>query len=136
MAARTVWMLSAAMAALLACSCASPVAILEMSAPSSVVAGSPFTVTVTAMASGRRDTIFNSPIHFSSSDGAAVLPEDYKFIAADAGSHTFTNAVTLITPGSQSLTVTVPSAHTFTATANIIVTPAPVEPGRSPRPVR
>jgi len=122
--ARLLWTLGAAMAALVACSCASPVAILQISAPSSVVAGSPFTVTVTALASGRRDTIFNSPIHFTSSDSAAVLPPDYAFTAADAGSHTYTNAVTLMTVGSQSITATDPNAHTITASANVTVTAA------------
>jgi len=127
LAARLLWTVSAAMAGLVACGCGSPVAILEISAPSSVVAGSPFTVTVTAMASGRRDTIFNSPIHFTSSDSAAVLPPDYAFTAADAGSHTYTNAVILMTAGSQTIQATDPNAPSITATANVTVTAAPAD---------
>lgn len=116
--------LSAAMAGLVAFGCGSPAANLEISAPSSAIAGSPFTVTVTAMVDGHRDTIFNSPIHFTGSDRAAVLPADYAFTAADAGSHTFTNGVTLMTAGSQSVRVTDIIASSITATANVSVTAA------------
>ena len=42
-------------------------------------------------------------IHFTSSDGLAVLPADYTFTAADAGIHTF--QVTFNTLGSQTLTL-------------------------------
>ena len=122
--ARLLWTLSAAMALLVAFGCGSPVANLEISAPSSGMTGSPLTVTVIAMVDGRRDTIFNSPVHFTSSDNAAVLPSDYAFTAADAGSHTFTNAVTLMTVGNQTVTATDPNAPSITATANVTVTAA------------
>jgi hypothetical protein len=122
LAARLLWALSAAMAGLVAFSCGSPAANLEISAPSSAIVGSPFTVTVSAMVDGRRDTIFNSPIHFTSSDSAAVLPADYAFTPADAGSHTFTNGVTLMTAGSQSIKATDNIASSITATANVTVT--------------
>ncbi len=123
-AARLLWTLSAAMAGLVALSCGSPAANLEISAPSSAIVGSPFTVTVTAMVDGRRDTIFNSPIHFTSSDSAAVLPADYAFTTADAGSHAFTNGVTLMTAGSQSMTATDIIAPSITATGSVAVTAA------------
>src|SRR5207244_1328563 len=42
-------------------------------------------------------------IHFTSTDPQAILPSDYTFTAADAGSHTF--SVTLKTAGSQSIQV-------------------------------
>jgi hypothetical protein len=121
------WALSAAMALLVASGCGSPVAILEISAPSSAIAGSPFTVTVTAMVDGRRDTIFNSPIRFTSSDNAAVLPAFYIFTEADAGSHTYTNGVTLMTAGSQTIKATDPNASSITATANVTVTAAAID---------
>jgi len=121
------------MAGLVAWSCATPDAILQVSAPASVVAGSPCTVTVTATASGRVDTIFNSPIRLTSSDSAAILPVVYTFTAADAGSHTFTNAVTLMTPGSQSITATDPNAHSITGTANVAVTATPADRTRLSR---
>lgn len=113
--------LTAAVAALLIFGCGSPSAILQVSAPSSAIAGSPFTVTVTAMANGSRDTIFNSVIRFTCSDSAAVLPPEYEFTAADAGSHTFTSGVTFMTPGSQSITATAPLAPSITGTANVTV---------------
>jgi hypothetical protein len=120
--ARLLWVLSAAMALLVAFGCGSPVANLEISAPSSATAGSPFTVTVTAMVDGRRDTIFNSPIHFTCSDNVAILPADYVFTAADAGSHTFTDGVTLMTAGNESIKATDTIASSITATANVSVT--------------
>jgi hypothetical protein len=122
-AARLLWALSAVMAGFGVLSCGSPVANLTISAPSSAVAGSPFSVTVTAMADGRRDTIFNSPVHFSSSDSAAVLPNKYAFTAADAGSHTFNNVI-LMTAGSQSIKVTDNIAPSLNATTNVTVTAA------------
>ena len=104
--------------------CATPVAILQISAPSSVTAGTPFTITVTAMDNGSRDTIFDSYINFTSSDSAAILPSHYQFTAADAGSHTFVNAVTLTTPGTQSLTATMIYAPSITGTTTITVSAA------------
>jgi hypothetical protein len=118
------WALSCAMALLVAFGCGSPVANLEISAPSNAITGTPLTVTVTAMVGGRRDTIFNSPIHFTSSDKAAILPYDYAFIAADAGSHTFINGVTLMTAGSQTIKATDTIASSITATSNVTVTAA------------
>jgi hypothetical protein len=46
--------------------------------------------------------------HFTSSDSASgvVLPSDYTFASGDGGSHTFTYGFTLITAGTQILTVT------------------------------
>ena len=102
--ARVCAALIASVAGFAALSCGSDHAILEISAPSNVVAGSPFTATVTAIYDGKRDTIIDGPIHFTSSDTAAVLPTLYVFTAADAGSHTFTGLL-LMTPGSQTMTV-------------------------------
>jgi len=99
-------------------------ATLDITAPSSAVAGSPFTITVTAMVGKSRDTIINSPIHFTSSDSAAVLPGVYYFTANDAGSHTFTNGVTLMTAGNQSITATVIGAPGLNGTTNVAVSAA------------
>jgi hypothetical protein len=107
---------------LVALGCGSTPANLEISAPSSAIAGTPLTVTVTAMVGRSRDRIFNSPIHFTSSDSAAILPADYFFTGADAGSHTFT--VTLMTSGSQSITATDIIAPSITATVNVPVSAA------------
>ena len=114
------WALSTAVAGLATFGCGT-YATLHITAPSSAVAGSAFTVTVTAMVGGSPDKVINSPIRFTSSDRAAVLPPIYYFIATDAGSHTFTNGVALMTAGSQSITATVIGAPGLTATANVTV---------------
>lgn len=121
LAALRLWALSASVAGLATFGCGTQHATLYLSAPSTAIAGSPFTVTVTAMIGGSRDRVINSPILFTSSDSAAVLPAFYGFTANDAGSHTFTNGVTLMTPGSQSITATIKDASALTATANVIV---------------
>jgi hypothetical protein len=105
----------------MALGCSGPVANLVVTAPDSVVAGSPFTVTVSAKVNGRPDAIFNSVIHFTSSDPTAVLPPDYAYTEADAGSHTFTNGVTLMTVGSQSVKATDTATSFLTATADVTV---------------
>ena len=98
-------------------------ATLHITAPSSTVAGSPFTVTVAATIGARPDTVINSRIHFTSSDSAATLPGDYYYTPADAGSHTFPNGVILRSTGSQSITVFVVDASGLTATATVSVSP-------------
>jgi len=121
--ARVLFALSVAMLGLASFSCGSSHAILEISAPSSVVAGSPFTATVTAVYNGKRDTIIDGPIHFTTSDQAAMLPTLYVFTAADAGSHTFTDLI-LVTPGNQTMTVSDYDATPIAGTVNIMVTAA------------
>ena len=115
--------LSVAMVGLASVSCGSSHAILEISAPATVVAGSPFTATVTAVYDGKRDTIIDGPIHFTTSDKAAMLPTLYVFTAADAGSHTFTDLI-LVTPGNQTMTVSDYDAAPIAGTVNIMVTAA------------
>jgi hypothetical protein len=112
-----------ALAGLFLLSCGSSHAVLEVTAPATVVAGSPFSVTVTAMYRGKRDTIIDGPIHFTTTDTAAQLPTLYVFTAADAGSHTFTD-LTLVTPGSQTITVSDYDATPIAGTANIMVSAA------------
>jgi hypothetical protein len=103
------------------CSCGNPHAILNFSAPSTATAGSPFTVTVTATVGGKRDTIVNSVIHFTSSDPAAVLPDDYLFTPADAGSHTWTNGFILETSGGQTISARLYDASGINGTATVTV---------------
>ncbi len=83
----------------------------SISAPASVVAGTPFDVTVTAL-----DPFQNVDINYvglvtlttSDTDAGVVMPAAYSFTAADQGVHTFTDTglgeTTLITPGDQTLT--------------------------------
>src|SRR5262249_28035955 len=64
---------------------------LGVSAPSSVTAGSTFSITVTALAAnGSTATGYTGVVQFSSSDARALLPAAYTFTAADHGVHTFT----------------------------------------------
>jgi hypothetical protein len=55
-----------------------------------LTAGVTQTITVTAKdAFGNKATGYTGPVHFVSSDALAILPPDYLFTTADAGSHTF-----------------------------------------------
>ena len=73
--------------------------------PAAVNAGVSNNLTVTAYdAYANIATGFTGTVQFSSSDTQTTLPANYTFVAADAGSHTF--SVTLFTPGTQSVTVT------------------------------
>ena len=126
---RRIWALSAALAGLMSLSCGSGHATLQLSTPPSVVAGAPFTATVTAFYNGQRDTSINGPIHFTTTDKAAALPTLYVFTPADAGSHTFD--LTLVTPGTQSITVSDYTAPVITGTANVMV--AAASPGTEAR---
>ena len=64
-------------------------------------------------------------VQFTSSDTAAGLPINYLFVAADAGTHVFTNGVTLKTVGSQSVTATDTGDASITgAQTGLVVTAA------------
>ena len=70
-----------------------------------VTAGTPGSFTVTAAdAFGNLTTGYTGTVHFTSSDGQALLPGSYAFVAGDKGMHTF--SATLETAGSQSITAT------------------------------
>src|SRR6266851_4913688 len=62
--------------------------------PSTVLAGSPGSVTVTAQnADNSTATGYRGTVHFTSSDATATLPLDYDFTAGDAGVHTFAGVI-------------------------------------------
>src|SRR6202023_3027373 len=78
---------------------------LGVSATANATAGSPFNVTVASEdACGNVATGYTGTVHFTSSDPRATLPADFTFTAADNGTHTFTNGVTLLTAGGQTIT--------------------------------
>lgn len=90
-----------------------------VSAPAQTTPGAAFSVTVTAKDAGENTaTSYAGTIHFTSSDGGASLPGDYTFTGGDAGTHTFTNGVTLNSVGSQSITAT---ENSVTGSANVTV---------------
>jgi hypothetical protein len=98
----------------------------RVSSQASATAGSPFTVTVTALdANGNTVANYTGTVHFTSSDSAAVLPTpDYTFTTGatgDNGTHSF--SVTLKTAGSQTVTATDTSNSSFTGKATITVNP-------------
>jgi hypothetical protein len=88
-----------------------------VSAPSSATAGSAFSVTVTALDSlGNTATGYGGTVHFTSSDGAAVLPANSTLTN---GTGTF--SVTLSTGGSQSVVATDTVNATITGQALVMV---------------
>ena len=93
--------------------------------PNPTTAGVAHNVTVTAEdAFGNVTSAYRGTVHFTSSDGQAVLPGDYTFTAGDAGTHTFTNGVTLKTAGTQSITATDTVTGTITGTQSVTVNAA------------
>jgi subtilisin-like proprotein convertase family protein len=95
---------------------------LIVSAPASATAGTPFNVTVTAQdAYGNTATGYTGAVHFTSSDGQAVLPANATFLN---GIGTF--SVTLKTAGSEALTVADTAAGNVTGSATVLVI-APVQ---------
>jgi hypothetical protein len=95
-----------------------------VTAPSSITAGTAFAVTLTALdAFNNTATGYLGTVHFTSSDAAATLPANYQFMAADAGVHTFTNGVTLVTSGSRTVTATDTVTGTITGSATVTVNP-------------
>jgi hypothetical protein len=97
-----------------------------ITAPTSATAGTAFGVTVTALdASNQVVPGYAGTVHFTSTDGQAVLPADYMFTPADAGAHTFTNAVTLKTLGTQTITATDTATGSIVGTSAAIAVSAP-----------
>jgi hypothetical protein len=93
---------------------------------STPTAGSPVSITVTALdAFGNIDTGYTGTVQFSSSDGgeAVSLPPNYTFTYADNGAHTFTNLVTLVTAGPQTIAATDTANGSLTASASVAVRP-------------
>jgi len=87
------------------------------------VADSTGTIRVTALdAAGKRMYGYRGTVHFTTSDVDASLPPDYKFTAADNGTHVFT--VTLRTTGTQSVTARDTVARSIVGVqSGIVVTP-------------
>jgi hypothetical protein len=81
--------------------------------PAAVTPGTAHNFTVTALDSiGNVATGYRGTITFTSSDNQAVLPTNYHFTAADAGTHTF--SATLNTLGTQLITATDTISGTIT----------------------
>jgi hypothetical protein len=107
------------------------------SLPGCAEAGTSYPVTLTVQ-NGSNTTVgaYRGTVHFSSSDGSAILPPDYTFTAGDAGSHTF--MVTLQSTGAQTVTVsdiamplTVPAQQATVVTNGTCQAPAGTPGGRN-----
>jgi hypothetical protein len=100
----------------------------RVTAPAQVAAGEPFSFTVTALdLYGNVATTYpvgsvgaTGTVHFTSSDPAAQLPENYTFTAEDQGTHTF--PAVLATPGDQTLQVADTGFIVYTGAATVTVT--------------
>jgi hypothetical protein len=91
-------------------------------APSEVVAGVPFAITVVALdRAGHTASTFADTVHFSSTDFGAALPDDYTFVSTDAGVATF--IVMLPTVGNQQLAVNDVALPGIRALASVTVDP-------------
>jgi hypothetical protein len=96
------------------------------SAPATIPAGTPFSFTITADDRfGNVETGYTGTVHFSAlaNDTQAVLPPDYTFTAADAGTHTF-GATLFKTAGASSPFINAKDLATgVNSFATIFVTP-------------
>ena len=93
---------------------------LQIGTALSLTVGQQFDLPVTiATDNGGPLPTYGGTIHFTSTDPTAVLPADYTFSFADAGSHTF--VVSLKTPGPQTITATDTSSPSLTGTASYTV---------------
>jgi hypothetical protein len=95
----------------------------NVSVPASTSSGSALPITITAVdAAGNPATGFLGTVFITTNDPAVTSTYAYTFTAADAGTHSFTGSVRLITAGNQTVTVSSPLMASFTSTVN--VTPA------------
>jgi hypothetical protein len=103
--------------------CAAAATTFNITAPTSSTAGSSFSVTVTVQDEfGNVVANYTGSVNFTSTDNAVgmTLPANYTFTAGDNGAHTFTDGFTLLTAGSQTITVTDNVTASITATSSII----------------
>src|SRR5207237_102012 len=99
--------------------------VVSSTAGSPQTAGVAFSSTVTAKdAFGNLATGYLGTIHFTSTDGQAVVPADYTFVAGDTGAHTFANGVTLKTVGSRTITATDTVTGTIAGTSAAVTVSA------------
>ena len=105
---------------------AGPATHLTVAAPASATAGTAFTTMVTAFDQFNNvATGYLGTVHFTKTDAGAgsVLPADYTFTAGDSGVRVFTNGVTFVTLGSQTVTATDTVTGSINGTsANVAVT--------------
>lgn len=92
--------------------------------PASAMSTDPFSVTVTVY--HQYDEVhveYLGIVEFSGGGAGAVLPESYEFTGLDAGVHTFTDGVTLVEEGLQTVTVSDESDPSIVGSLDVDVTP-------------
>ena len=99
---------------------------MTISAPSTVTAGSPFSLVVTVYDQfGNVDTGYTGTVYFTKTDSGAgsAVPANYTFttgVGGDDGTHFFTNGATLVTAGAQTITAADLVNSAIAATTNSI----------------
>gem|GEM_PF-2973937 len=88
--------------------------------------GVPSSLTVQAVDwQGVPQSDYRGTVHFTSTDGAASLPTDYTFTAADFGRHTFTNGIAFGTQGTWDVTATDQTDSSITGSQTGVVVGPP-----------
>ena len=100
----------------------SKLAVSGLTTPRTAGAAGSIRVTATD-AYGNRNHGYTGTVKFTSSDTKAVLPANYTFTAADAGTHVFSGAAILKTAGTQSVTATDSVSATIAGAQTVTVTP-------------
>jgi hypothetical protein len=96
----------------------------SISTPSNTTAGYSFSITVTALDSSNNVISgYLGTVHFTSTDGGAVLPANYTFTSGDKGVHAFTG-VKLVLAGNQTVTAVDTATGSIVGNAAISVSPA------------
>jgi hypothetical protein len=101
--------------------------------PGSATAGTSFDLSVTAQdAYNNTVTSYTGTVTFTTSDPglggfSPTLPVAYTFTSSDNGVHTFSGETTLISAGSQSITVTDAAASSITGTGTLMVNAAALD---------
>jgi hypothetical protein len=92
---------------------------IVLSGPASASAGVPFDLVVTIEdAYGNTVTGYTGTVTFATDDPDGIVPANYTFTAADAGSHTFLGGVTLYADGSR---ITVTDTVVDTLTGSLVI---------------
>ncbi|MGA7204381.1 MAG: cohesin domain-containing protein, partial [Specibacter sp.] len=92
----------------------------SVAAPALGFSGAAFNVTLTALDAFENTAVsYTGTAHFTSSDGAALLPADYAFVGGDQGVRVF--SVTLVTAGNQTLSATDTLTGSITGSAVVHV---------------
>jgi sugar lactone lactonase YvrE len=104
---------------------AAPASQFLLSAPASVIHGHAISYTLAALDPYNNAAVsYRGTVHFTSSDGSAVLPADYTFTSTDAATHLF--SATLINGLNQTVTATDTLNALTSVFAIYVIPPTPI----------